>query len=128
GAQKRVINEIFEDMRKPYPMTRLLQGDVGSGKTVVALAALLLAVENGRQGALTAPTEILAEQHFATLSRLLEGLPVKISLHTSRSKKKPAPDVDIAVGTHALLEEGIAFERLSLIVIDEQHRFGVRQR
>src|SRR6202007_2026624 len=83
-AQKRVINEIFSDMCKSYPMTRLLQGDVGSGKTVVALSALLLAVENGGQAALMAPTEILAEQHNATLSRFLKGLPVRVALLTSR--------------------------------------------
>ena len=136
-AQKRVINEIFDDMQKPYPMTRLLQGDVGSGKTVVALSALLLAVENGGQGALMAPTEILADQHRATLDRFLKGLPVKVASLTSRVPKKErekilkavrAGEVDILVGTHALLESGIQFPRLRLAVIDEQHRFGVRQR
>jgi ATP-dependent DNA helicase RecG len=128
GAQKRVINEIFEDMRKNYPMTRLLQGDVGSGKTVVALASLLLAVENGYQGALMAPTEILAEQHFATIKRLTQGMGLKLQLLTGRSKSKKAGDADIIVGTHALLEEDVVFPRLKLAVIDEQHRFGVRQR
>ena len=127
GAQKRVINEIFEDLQKPYPMTRLLQGDVGSGKTVVALASLLLAVENGYQGALMAPTEILAEQHFGTMKRLLDKMPVKLALKTGRSKGK-AQDADIVVGTHALLEDDVQFPRLRLAVIDEQHRFGVRQR
>ncbi len=136
-AQKRVINEIFDDMQKPYPMTRLLQGDVGSGKTVVALSALLLAVENGGQGALMAPTEILADQHRATLDRFLKGLPVKVASLTSRVPKKErekiikavqAGEIDILVGTHALLESGINFPRLRLAVIDEQHRFGVRQR
>ncbi|MEQ1919825.1 MAG: ATP-dependent DNA helicase RecG, partial [Elusimicrobiota bacterium] len=136
-AQKRVINEIFDDMQKPYPMTRLLQGDVGSGKTVVALSALLLAVENGGQGALMAPTEILADQHRATLDRFLKGLPVKVASLTSRVPKKErekilkavqAGEVDILVGTHALLESGIQFPKLRLAVIDEQHRFGVRQR
>jgi len=136
-AQKRVINEIFDDMQKPYPMTRLLQGDVGSGKTVVALSALLLAVENGGQGALMAPTEILADQHRATLDRFLKGLPVKVASLTSRVPKKErekiikaiqAGEVDIVVGTHALLEGGIQFPNLRLAVIDEQHRFGVRQR
>ncbi len=136
-AQKRVINEIFDDMRKPYPMTRLLQGDVGSGKTVVALSALLLAVENGGQGALMAPTEILADQHRATLDRFLKGLPVKIASLTSRVPRKErekiiaatrAGEIDILVGTHALLESGVAFPKLRLAVIDEQHRFGVRQR
>ncbi len=137
NAQKRVINEIFDDMRKPYPMTRLLQGDVGSGKTVVALSALLLAVENGGQGALMAPTEILADQHRATLDRFLKGLPVKVASLTSRVPKKErektlkavqAGEVDILVGTHALLESAIGFPKLRLAVIDEQHRFGVRQR
>ncbi|MBI4059817.1 MAG: ATP-dependent DNA helicase RecG [Elusimicrobia bacterium] len=136
-AQKRVINEIFDDMRKPYPMTRLLQGDVGSGKTVVALSALLLAVENGGQGALMAPTEILADQHRATLDRFLDGLPVRIASLTSRTPKKErarilaaagAGEVDIVVGTHALLESGVSLPNLRLAVIDEQHRFGVRQR
>ena len=137
GAQKRVINEIFDDMRKPYPMTRLLQGDVGSGKTVVALSALLLAVENGGQAALMAPTEILADQHRATLDRFLKGLPVRVASLTSRVPKKEREKiltevregrVDILVGTHALLEGEVQFPRLRLAVIDEQHRFGVRQR
>jgi ATP-dependent DNA helicase RecG len=136
-AQKRVINEIFSDMCKSYPMTRLLQGDVGSGKTVVALSALLLAVENGGQGALMAPTEILAEQHRATLERFLKGLPVKVALLTSRVPPKEraklleqiaAGAIDIVVGTHAVLEEDVHFKNLKLAVIDEQHRFGVRQR
>ena len=129
GAQKRVVNEIFDDLQKPYPMTRLLQGDVGSGKTVVALAAMLLAVENGYQAALMAPTAVLAEQHARTLARLLGGLPLKVGLFTSQHKKhKLTPDIDIAIGTHALLEEHVRFDRLKLVVIDEQHRFGVRQR
>ena len=136
-AQKRVINEIFDDMQKPYPMTRLLQGDVGSGKTVVALSALLLAVENGGQGALMAPTEILADQHRATLDRFLKDSPVRVASLTSRVPKKErekilkavrAGEIDILVGTHALLEGGIDFPKLRLAVIDEQHRFGVRQR
>ena len=136
-AQKMVINEIFSDMCKSYPMTRLLQGDVGSGKTVVALSALLLAVENGGQGALMAPTEILAEQHNSTLARFLKGLPVKVALLTSRVPKKErdkileriaSGDVDIVIGTHAILEEDVRFKNLKVAVIDEQHRFGVRQR
>jgi ATP-dependent DNA helicase RecG len=136
-AQKRVINEIFEDLRRPYPMTRLLQGDVGSGKTVVALSALLLAVENGYQGALMVPTEILADQHMATMSQFLKGLPVRCAMLTSRLSKRErektveavrAGEVDIIVGTHALLESDVQFPRLKLAVIDEQHRFGVRQR
>ncbi len=137
GAQKRVINEIFSDMQRPSPMTRLLQGDVGSGKTVVALSALLLAVENGAQGALMVPTEILADQHFTTLRRFLRGLSVKTAMLTSRLSKKEREavltrvrtgEVDLLVGTHALLEEDVQFPRLRLAVIDEQHRFGVRQR
>ncbi|HAH08007.1 MAG TPA: ATP-dependent DNA helicase RecG [Elusimicrobia bacterium] len=136
-AQKRVINEIFEDLRSPAPMTRLLQGDVGSGKTVVALTALLLAVENGAQGAFMAPTEILAEQHLWTFSKFLEGLPVRLALLSSRVKaaerrkvleRVQAGEVDIVIGTHALLEGDVLFPKLRLAVIDEQHRFGVRQR
>ncbi|MBI3300071.1 MAG: ATP-dependent DNA helicase RecG [Elusimicrobia bacterium] len=136
-AQKRVVNEIFEDMRRPAPMTRLLQGDVGSGKTVVALAALLLAAENGRQGAFMAPTEILADQHFWTFKRFLADLPVRVELLTSSVPKArrtrilervAAGEVDIVLGTHALLEGAVKFKSLALAVIDEQHRFGVRQR
>ena len=137
AAQKRVINEIFADLQQPYPMTRLLQGDVGSGKTVVALASLLLAVENGYQGALMVPTEILAEQHKSTAEKMLRGLPVRVSLLTSRTPPKQRDkileevrrgNIDIIIGTHALLETDVAFPRLRLAVIDEQHRFGVRQR
>ena len=136
-AQKRVINEIFEDLKKPAPMTRLLQGDVGSGKTLVALAALLLAVENGGQGVLMAPTEVLAEQHMRTAERLLGKLPLKVALLTGRVTGKKREklleqvrrgEIDILVGTHALLEAEVAPPRLRLAVIDEQHRFGVRQR
>jgi len=136
-AQKRVIQEIFDDLRRPSPMTRLLQGDVGSGKTVVALSALLLAVENGYQGAFMAPTEILADQHLATMKGFLRDLPVRLAMLTSRLKAKEREltlaavrrgEVDILVGTHALLEEDVQFPRLRLAVIDEQHRFGVRQR
>jgi ATP-dependent DNA helicase RecG len=136
-AQRLVINEIFEDMRQGRPMTRLLQGDVGSGKTVVALSALLLAVENGFQGAFMAPTEILADQHLSTMLDFLRGLPVRAALLTSRLKPKEREatlaqvrrgEVDVLVGTHALLEEDVQFPRLRLAVVDEQHRFGVRQR
>jgi ATP-dependent DNA helicase RecG len=136
-AQRHVINEIFGDMQKSHPMTRLLQGDVGSGKTVVAIAALLLAVENGRQGALMAPTEILAEQHHLTFQKFLGDLPVRTALLTSRVPKKQrerilaqvaAGEIDILMGTHAVLEGSVVFKNLSLAVIDEQHRFGVRQR
>lgn len=137
GAQKRVINEIFADMQKPAPMTRLLQGDVGSGKTVVALSALLLAVENGGQGVFMAPTEILADQHRITLARFLRGLPVRAAMLTSRLSAKEREktlsslrrgEIDILIGTHAVLEEDVQFPRLRCAVIDEQHRFGVRQR
>ncbi len=136
-AQKRVINEIFDDMRSSHPMTRLLQGDVGSGKTVVALSALLLVVENGGQGVLMAPTEILADQHRATLDRFLKGLPVRVASLTSRVPKKEREkilmniaegSIDIVIGTHAVLESDIRFKNLRLAIIDEQHRFGVRQR
>ncbi|MBI2362061.1 MAG: DEAD/DEAH box helicase [Elusimicrobia bacterium] len=136
-AQKRVINEIFEDMRRPHPMTRLLQGDVGSGKTVVALASLLLAVENGRQGALMVPTEILADQHLWTVRQFLGDLPVRVELLTSSVPKARRArvlervadgSVDIVIGTHALLEGAVRFKRLALAVVDEQHRFGVAQR
>ncbi|MGQ0571283.1 MAG: ATP-dependent DNA helicase RecG [Armatimonadota bacterium] len=136
-AQRRVIDEITADLRGPAPMNRLLQGDVGSGKTVVAAAALLVGVEGGYQGALMAPTEILAEQHFLTLRRLLDPLGVGLHLLVGgmdSSARAPALDLlhrghpGIVVGTHALLEEGVVFDRLGLAVVDEQHRFGVMQR
>lgn len=135
--QKRVINEIFEDMGQDRPMNRLLMGEVGSGKTVVAVSSLLLAVEAGRQAVLMAPTEILAEQHAHGLARLLKGLPVRWALLTGGRKKSEsrlhreglaAGDVQLAVGTHALLEDQVSFKNLGLVVIDEQHRFGVDQR
>lgn len=137
ASQKKAINEIFDDMRASAPMARLLEGDVGSGKTVVALSALLLAVENGAQGVFMAPTEILAEQHFITFEKYLSGLGVRFALLTSGVKGKAkqavieklaAGELDIVIGTHAVLEENIKFRNLRLIVIDEQHRFGVRQR
>lgn len=136
-AQTRVINEIFADMQKDLPMTRLVQGDVGSGKTVVALCAMLLAVENGFQCAFMAPTEILATQHFITLNRYLKDLPVNIKLLTSKTSKKEKDTVlkdlkqgkiNIIIGTHSLIEDKVQFKNLKLIVIDEQHRFGVKQR
>ncbi len=136
-AQKRVINEIFSDLQSPHPMNRLLQGDVGSGKTVVAVAAMLLAVENGFQAVLMAPTEILAEQHFITLKHLLKDLPVTVGLLTGSTQGKPRAQfkedlaggkINIAVGTHALLDDEIHFANLALAVIDEQHRFGVKHR
>ncbi|MFL5541437.1 MAG: ATP-dependent DNA helicase RecG [Longimicrobiaceae bacterium] len=137
GAQKKVLKEIGADMAAPRRMNRLLQGDVGSGKTVVALFAMLRAVENGYQAALMAPTEILAEQHARTLVRLLEGLPVGVTLLTGRMGAKQRREAGyriasggagIAVGTHALIQESVEFDRLGLVVVDEQHRFGVRQR
>ncbi|MFL5384806.1 MAG: ATP-dependent DNA helicase RecG, partial [Longimicrobiaceae bacterium] len=137
GAQKKVLKEIGADMAAPRRMNRLLQGDVGSGKTVVALFAMLRAVENGYQAALMAPTEILAEQHARTLTRLLEGLPVGVTLLTGRMGAKKRREAGyriasggagIAVGTHALIQESVEFDRLGLVVVDEQHRFGVRQR
>ena len=136
-AQTRVINEIFADMQKDLPMTRLIQGDVGSGKTVVALCSMLLAVENGFQCAFMAPTEILATQHFITLKRYLKDLPVNIKLLTSKTSKKEKDTVlkdlkegkiNIIIGTHSLIEDKVQFKNLKLIVIDEQHRFGVKQR
>ncbi|WP_428897444.1 ATP-dependent DNA helicase RecG [Parelusimicrobium proximum] len=137
ASQKKVINEIFHDMLSSNPMTRLLQGDVGSGKTVVAMSAMLLAVENGYQAAMMAPTEILAEQHFLTMQKFLKGLDVKTALLTSSVKGKAKEKIlselkdgkiDIIVGTHSLIEKDVEFKNLKLVVIDEQHRFGVRQR
>ncbi|MBQ4493815.1 MAG: ATP-dependent DNA helicase RecG [Elusimicrobiaceae bacterium] len=136
-AQTRVINEIFKDMLSPKPMTRLLQGDVGSGKTIVALSALLLAAENNFQAAFMAPTEILATQHFITLKNQLKNLKVKVEILTSKTTKKNKEKIlkdlsegkiDILVGTHALIEDKVKFKNLRFIVIDEQHRFGVKQR
>ena len=149
GAQRRVIDEVNADLAKPVPMHRLLQGDVGSGKTVVAVAAMLAAVQGGHQGALMAPTEVLAEQHFAGITRLLADLKVpddgnlfgerqlRVELLTGRitgeRRRELLADlasggVDIAIGTHALIQEGVAFSSLGVVVIDEQHRFGVEQR
>jgi len=137
NSQKKVINEIFKDLCSPRPMNRLLQGDVGSGKTVVALCAMLLAVENGYQAALMAPTEILAEQHFLTFKRILQGLNVSVAVLTSSTKsaakKKILKElaegkINILVGTHAVIQDNVQFQNLRLAVIDEQHRFGVKQR
>src|SRR5213079_673087 len=129
--QERAIAEIDADLERAVPMQRLLQGDVGSGKTVVALYALLRAVESGRQGALMAPTETLAEQHFLTLDEPCRALGVTCALLTSSSAKRErdlAPQADIVVGTHALIQEGVRLENLAVAVVDEQHRFGVEQR
>ena len=137
NSQKHVINEIFRDLQSPRPMNRLLQGDVGSGKTVVALCAMLLAVENNYQAALMAPTEILAEQHFITFEKMLKNLGVKTAILTSSTKaaakrkilkELQEGTIQIIVGTHSLIQEDVKFANLRLAVIDEQHRFGVRQR
>jgi len=129
--QERAIAELDADLARTVPMQRLLQGDVGSGKTVVALYALLRAVENGRQGALMAPTETLAEQHFLTIEPICRELGVPCALLTSSSTKRErdaAPATDILVGTHALIQEGVELRDLAVAVVDEQHRFGVEQR
>ncbi|MEW5746562.1 MAG: ATP-dependent DNA helicase RecG [Nitrospirota bacterium] len=133
GAQERVFEDILRDMRSPYPMNRLIQGDVGSGKTIVALLSMIAAVESGYQAALMAPTEILAEQHYLTIHRLVEDLGLTIHLLTGSRKNKRGDaaaslDAHIIVGTHALIQEGVSFGKLGLVVIDEQHRFGVLQR
>lgn len=137
GAQKRVISEIWKDMEKPVPMNRLVQGDVGSGKTAVAACAILAAVRCGYQAAMMAPTEILAEQHSINLKKLFEplGIPVvllagKLSAAAKRKALQQAEsgEARICVGTHALVQEGVKFSKLGLAVIDEQHRFGVLQR
>ena len=126
SAQKKVIDEIYKDLAKQTPMNRLLQGDVGSGKTVVAALAMLAARLNGYQSALMAPTEILANQHYQTLQTLLK--PLKIGVGIATGSKKDYTGFDVIVGTHALLTDKLNFSRLGFIVIDEQHRFGVGQR
>lgn len=137
NAQKRVVKEIRQDTNNGKQMNRLLQGDVGSGKTLVALLAMLIALDNGYQAALMAPTEILATQHYETLSEFLDGLNINIKLLTGSTKKKarekilPAVkngEIQILVGTHALLEATVDFANLGIVIIDEQHRFGVAQR
>ncbi|MCP4852303.1 MAG: ATP-dependent DNA helicase RecG [Actinomycetia bacterium] len=149
GAQHRTIDEIAGDLSRPVPMHRLLQGDVGSGKTVVAVTALLTAVRGGRQGAFMAPTEVLAEQHHLGVAELLDGMtvpdpatllghrPLKVDLLTNRTtaaerrriaSQLVAGGVDVLIGTHALIQEGVEFGSLGVVVIDEQHRFGVEQR
>jgi ATP-dependent DNA helicase RecG len=129
--QEQAIRELDADLARSAPMQRLLQGDVGSGKTVVALYAILRAVENGRQGALMAPTETLAEQHFLTIEGVCAELGVTCALLTSASRKRErelALGADVVVGTHALIQEGVELRDLALAVVDEQHRFGVEQR
>ena len=136
-AQRRVITEILGDLGRTQPMIRLLQGDVGSGKTVVAAAALLTAAANGMQGVLMAPTEILAEQHYRTVSRLLEPFGIRVALLVGSQRQRERASMQAAVesgeamvvvGTHALIQEGVTFARLGFAVVDEQHRFGVEQR
>ncbi len=132
GAQKRTIKEILADMRSPRPMNRLVQGDVGSGKTFVAMAAMLLAIGSGCQAALMAPTQILAEQHYLTFRRWLDPLGIRIALRTGNrdeaSHQEPDEKPQIVIGTHALLYDDALFADLGLVVIDEQHKFGVSQR
>lgn len=149
GAQERVIGEIERDLASPHPMHRLLQGDVGSGKTVVAVSALLVAVQGGHQGAMMAPTEVLAEQHSAGVQSLLDGMtvpdatnllgerPLRVELLTSTVSGEKRRDVlagiadgsvDIVIGTHALIQEAVEFSSLGVVIVDEQHRFGVEQR
>lgn len=140
NAQNRVVNEIISDLKKPYPMNRFLEGDVGSGKTVVAAIACYLAHLNGYRSLIMAPTEILAQQHFQTISVLFKNYPIDIGLQTQSQKKvmtssRPSKssnvlveDANIIVGTHALISKKFSLERVGLVVIDEQHRFGVSQR
>ena len=137
GAQKRVMHEIRNDMASGKQMNRLLQGDVGSGKTLVALMTMLIAIDNGFQACIMAPTEILAEQHYATIKEFLKGIDVRVELLTGIVKGKrrkqvlealAVGDVKILVGTHAVIEDTVQFARLGLAVVDEQHRFGVAQR
>jgi ATP-dependent DNA helicase RecG len=137
AAQKRVLREIVDDMRASRPMNRLLQGDVGSGKTIVALQAAIVAIDNDYQVGVMAPTEILATQHYLYMKQLLSPLPYQVELLTSARKGKEksevkrrlaAGEVNLVVGTHALIEQDVEFARLGLVVVDEQHRFGVLQR
>ena len=137
GAQKRVLREVVEDMTSQRPMNRLLQGDVGSGKTIVAVQAAIVAIENGYQSAIMVPTEILAEQHARNIKRMLAQTEYRVelltgSLATARKRELHAAieagEVDLVVGTHALIQEGVNFHKLGFVVIDEQHRFGVMQR
>jgi len=137
GAQRRAMAEIEGDLQQTAPMLRLLQGDVGSGKTLVALMSLLIAVEAGTQGALLAPTEILARQHFDNLSRMLSSLSINVAILTGREKGRAREatlmgladgSIDILIGTHAIFQQGVGYKNLGLAVVDEQHRFGVAQR
>ena len=137
GAQKRVLKEIANDMQQPHPMRRLLQGDVGSGKTIVAFQAAIIAIENGYQVALMAPTEILAQQHYFSARQILEGAGYRIVLLTGSLEQDRKRDVQrhiaqgnaqLVIGTHALIQDRVEFENLGLVIVDEQHRFGVMQR
>jgi ATP-dependent DNA helicase RecG len=137
SGQKQALKEIVADLQRPQPMNRLLQGDVGAGKTIIALLAALVAMENGLQAAFMAPTEILAEQHFMNISRLLQGSRFRVSLltgsKTGAARKAQLAEIEsgaihLIVGTHALVQENVRFKALGLVVIDEQHRFGVLQR
>ncbi|HRS20078.1 MAG TPA: ATP-dependent DNA helicase RecG, partial [Bacteroidales bacterium] len=137
GAQVRVMSEIRADVESGNHMNRLIQGDVGSGKTLIAILSMLMAIDNGHQACLMAPTEILAQQHYLSLQKLLGNLPISIALLTGSTKKKERDSIHqglqngtihIVIGTHALLEDIVQFNNLGLCVIDEQHRFGVAQR
>src|SRR5438552_5333308 len=137
GAQKRVLKEIAQDMEKPFPMRRLLQGDVGSGKTIVAFEAAIIAIENGYQVALMAPTEILAQQHHFSARRILENAGYRVVLLTGSLEEDRKREIrrhivqgnaQLVIGTHALIEQKVEFAKLGLVIVDEQHRFGVMQR
>lgn len=137
GAQKRSLAEIKKDLQTPHPMHRLVQGDVGSGKTLVALSAAAFVAENGYQTCLMAPTEILAEQHYKNSEKILAPVGIRLGMLTGKTKtaerkevlaKLAAGEIDLLIGTHALIEDGVVFEKLALVIIDEQHRFGVAQR
>ncbi len=137
GAQKNCFAEILEDISKPHPMHRMVQGDVGSGKTLVALMSCLVAIENGYQAAVMVPTEILAEQHFKNSNELFKSMGIRVELLTGSMKaseknkvldKLVSGDIDLIVGTHSLIQDQVEFKNLALVVIDEQHRFGVEQR
>jgi ATP-dependent DNA helicase RecG len=137
GAQQRAWRELAFDLRRAHPMSRLLEGDVGSGKTVIAYLAAMAVAESGHQTALMAPTELLAEQHFRTLRQLAGGSSLRVELFTASAapghaerirEELAAGEIDVAVGTHALLQDSVAFRSRGLVVVDEQHRFGVRQR
>ena len=136
-AQQRVLKEIYNDVKSGHPMNRLLQGDVGSGKTVVALIIALIAIENGYQVALMAPTEILAEQHYFNIKNVLSDFPIALQLLIGSIKNQPkkkiheglrSGEINMVIGTHALVQEAVEFQKLGLVIIDEQHRFGVLQR